>query len=203
MIEDNVSGMTMKRPGWLKLMKKVDAGKVTDIYMDELSRMGRSKEEGFLAWMSLYDKGVALHFIKQPQVDTQTFKVAASRSISINTEHLPSAEKELISCIVKAINRYMQELAKLQVYRVFDEAQFERDILSQRTSEGLKIARINGAQIGRKQGSYISTKKETSSKKKIKKLYKKYGGPLSATDCMRVCKISRDSFYRYIKQMDG
>lgn len=201
-IEDTYSGTTMERPGWLKLMKKVEQGKVTDIYMDELSRMGRTKEEGYKCWMWLYEKNIELHFIKQPQVDTLTYREAISNSLHISTENLDKATSELMISIIDGINKYMIELARMQIYQVFDEAQFERDMLSQRTSEGLKVAKLNGKRVGRQKGERIVTKKSKKAKAKIKKFYKKYGGVLNATDCMRICEISRDTFYTYIREID-
>ncbi len=203
MIQDIFSGTTMQRPGWLKLMQKVEKGEVTDIYMEELSRMARTKEEGFKEWMQLYEKNIELHFLKQPQVDTATFRNAVNRSIKINTDNVDNATKDLMESIVGSINKYMIELAKQQIFNVFDEAQFERDMLSQRTAEGLVVARLNGKQVGRQKGAVITTKKQKKAKKKMLDYYEKYGGQLSATDCMKVCEVSRDSFYAYIKQLEN
>ena len=200
--KDIWTGSTMERPGWMKLMSKVEAGQITDIYMDELSRMSRTKEDGFKQWMELYESGIELHFLKQPMVSTKTYRESLQRSIKLNLENVDKPTSELMSSIVDGINKYMVELAKKQIYNVFDEAEYERKILSQRTSEGLKIAKINGKQIGRKKGTKLVTKKQRKAKAKIRTLYEKYGGPLSATDCIKVCGVSRDSFYKYIKQLD-
>lgn len=202
-IRDTFSGATMDRPGWKKLMDKVRKGMVTDIYMEEISRMARNKEEGFRQWMWLYENGVSLHFTKQSHVDTQSYKDAIKHSVAINLDNTDEATKELMDSIVSGINKYMVELAKQQIYNVFDEAQFEREMLSKRTSEGLHVAKLNGKRVGRREGEQIITNKSVRAKKKIKELYTRYGGPLNATECIRVCNISRDSFYTYVKQIDA
>jgi DNA invertase Pin-like site-specific DNA recombinase len=192
----------MDRPGWMKLMQKVEKKQVTDIYMEEISRMGRTREDGFKEWMRLNELGIHLHFTRQPQVNTDTYRKSVEQDVRINLSSADNATKELMNAIIEGINKYRKEVAKQQIYNVFDEAQYERDILAKRTSEGLMVAKLNGKRVGRQKGEKIITQKQIKAKKKILKLYKKYGGPLSATDCIKVCGVSRDSFYKYVKQLD-
>ncbi len=200
-IKERFTGATMQRPGWSKLMARAKAGCVKRIYMDELSRMGRNRQDGFKQWMELYELGVEVYFIKTPHVNTQTYKDNIGKMLDIKADTKDDATNELISSITKGLNRYMCELAKRQIYIAFDEAATEREYLSKRTSEGMKVAAMNGAQIGRKKGTKIETKKAVKAKKKIRKHYKGFGGELSATECMRICQISKMSFYSYLKDL--
>ena len=154
-VQDTYTGTTMNRPGWIKLMQKVEKKQVTDIYMEEISRMGRTREEGYKEWMRLNELGIHLHFSRQPQVNTDTYRKSVEQDVRIDLTSADKATKELMSAIIKGINEYRTEIAKQQIYNVFDEAQFERDMLAQRTSEGLLVAKLNGKRVGRQKGERI------------------------------------------------
>ena len=67
-------------------------------------------------------------------------------------------------------------LAKEQIKIAFDQAQKEVQNLHQRTSEGLKTAKLNGKQIGRIKGNKYTTKKELAAKEIILKNSKDFNG---------------------------
>ena len=201
LIIDKFSGSTMERPGWLRLIKLAKEGRVKTIYMDELSRMGRNREDGFAQWMMLYEMGIELRFLKTEHVNTSTYKESVGRTLKMEINTSDNATNEFIQSIVNGLNKYICELAKRQIYIAFDEAATEREYLSKRTSEGMKVAALEGKQIGRRKGSKITTKKKIKAKRKIKRLYKEFGGSLTATECMRVCQISKQSFYTYVSEI--
>ena len=51
------------------------------------------------------------------------------------------------------LNDYLFAVAEKQIYLAFERAQAERDLLSKRTSEGLKQAKLMGKQVGRKKAT--------------------------------------------------
>ncbi|MBR6396222.1 MAG: recombinase family protein [Lachnospiraceae bacterium] len=201
-VKEVYSGATMDRPKWSSIMKMARKGLVREIWMDALDRMGRDREDGMKQYFELMDLGVDLYFLKTPHVNTKTYKENIKKVINIEVECGDPATDELVQSIIKCLNKYILELAKRQIYIAFDEAAYEREVLSQRTSEGLKIAKLNGKRIGRQSGDKIVTKKSEYAKENILGLYQKYGGPLTATQCIRVCQISKASFYTYLKQID-
>ena len=88
-----------------------------------------------------------------------------------------------------------------QIEIAFQQAQKEVDDLHQRTREGMMTAKLNGKQIGRKSGSVIETKKSKAAKEIIKKHSKAFGGTLTDSECQKLAGISRNSFYKYKREL--
>ena len=70
-----------------------------------------------------------------------------------------------------------------------------------RRGEGLVTAKLAGKQIGRKPGTTVVTKKAIAAKEMIKKHSKHFGGSLSNEETIQLLRISRNSFYKYIKEL--
>lgn len=64
----------LDRPEWQKLLKKIHAGDT--IVFDSVSRMSGNAIDGFAAYEELYNKGINLIFIKEPHINTATYKQA-------------------------------------------------------------------------------------------------------------------------------
>lgn len=62
-------------------------------------------------------------------------------------------------------------LARQQMRQAFEQAQKEVDDLRQRTSKRIQTARLNGKQIGQKQGAKLKVKKESSCYGENKKVF--------------------------------
>ena len=169
------------------LLKIVRAGDT--IVFDSVSRMSRNAETGFQIYQELYDKGVELVFLKEPHINTATYKKALSSNIEMTGTKT--------DIILKAINEYLMELAKEQIIIAFEQSEKEVADLHQRTKEGIETARRNGKQIGRKQGAVVTTKKSVRAKQEILKHSKDFGGTLTDVDCMRMIGIARNTYYRY------
>ena len=150
------------------LLKIVRAGDT--IVFDSVSRMSRNAETGFQIYQELYDKGVELVFLKEPHINTATYKKALSNNIEMTGTKT--------DIILKAINEYLMELAKEQIIISFEQSEKEVSDLHQRTKEGIETARRKGKQIGRKQGAAITTKKSIKAKQDIQKLSKDFDGTL-------------------------
>ena len=174
-----------------KLLNVVKEGDT--IVFDSVSRMSRNSIDGFNLYEELYNKGIELVFIKEPHINTATYKKALDNNIQMTNTAVDS--------ILKGINEYLMALAKEQIRLAFIQSQKEVDDLSQRTKEGIETAKRNGKQIGQKEGSKLTTKKSLEAKNKILKHSKIFNGSMSDIELMDFCKISRNSFYKYKKEI--
>ena len=170
-----------------QLLKIVRSGDT--IVFDSVSRMSRNAEIGFQVYQELYDKGIELVFLKEPHINTETYKKALSNNIEMTGTKT--------DIILKAINEYLMELAKEQIIIAFEQSEKEVSDLHQRTKEGIETARRKGKQIGRKQGAAITTKKSIKAKQEILKYSRDFNGTLTDVDCMRMIGIARNTYYRY------
>ena len=74
MVEEAFTGTKIDRPEWTKLYAKAKSGDT--IVFDSVSRMSRNAADGFVAYEELYNRGVNLVFLKEPHINTDTFKKA-------------------------------------------------------------------------------------------------------------------------------
>ena len=173
------------------LLKIIQSGDV--IVFDSVSRMSRNAEIGFQIYQELYDKGVELVFLKEPHINTSTYKKALSNNI-----RMTGTKTDII---LKAINEYLMELAKEQIILAFEQSEKEVSDLHQRTREGMETARLKGKQIGRKKGTTIATKKGIAVKVGIQKYSKDFNGTLSDMDCITLLRVARNTYYKYKKEL--
>lgn len=185
------TGTTTDRPVWSKLFKNAKEGDT--IVFDSVSRMSRNAEEGFEEYMALYKRGVELVFIKEPHINTKTYKKALTNQIGLTYTKIDK--------ILEGVNAFLEELAKEQIEIAFQQSEKEVMDLRQRTKEGLITAKANGKQVGRVVGSKIETKKAIENKAKIIKLSKSFNGTLKDTEVLELLNIDRGTYYRYKKQI--
>lgn len=190
-ITEAYSGTTMNRPEWNKLYKKAKAGDT--IVFDSVSRMSRDADEGFLLYEELYNEGIELVFLKEPHINTATYKKALQNNVSLTGTN--------VDYILEGVNKYLMALAKEQIKLAFEQSEKEVEDLHQRTKEGIATARLNGKQIGQKRGAKLTTKKSIEAKKQIQKYSKDFGGQLSDVDCMRMIGLARNTFYKYKREL--
>ncbi len=177
-----------------KLLKVVKPG--DSIIFDSVSRMSRNAEEGFALYQSLLQRNVELTFLKEPHINTATYREAAEKQIAaIQTGD--DATDELLAAITAGINRYMLRLAERQIQLAFQQSEKEVLDLHQRTREGLATAKLAGKQIGGVSGRKLNVKKAIAAKELILKHSRDFGGSLSDTECMRLAGVSRNSYYKY------
>lgn len=174
-----------------KLLSKVKAGDT--IVFDSVSRMSRDAEEGFKLYEELYSKGISLVFIKEPHINTDTYKKAFESNVAMTGT--------AVDLILEGINKYLLALAKEQIKLAFEQSEKEVQDLRQRTREGIETARLNGKQIGQKQGARLVTKKSIQAKEQIKKYSKDFEGSLNDKETMKLIGIARNSYYKYKKQI--
>ena len=75
------------------------------------------------------------------------------------------------------------------------------ELLRIRTKEGLRQAKARGKTLGRKEGSSVITKKSQYAKEIILKHSKTFGGSLSVDEILKLCGISRNTYFRYRNQL--
>lgn len=190
-IQEAYTGTTIDRKEWNKLYKLVKAGDT--IIFDSVSRMSRNAEEGFKAYEELYSRGVELVFLKEPHINTTTFKTAMEKAIPLTGTSL--------DYILDGINKYLLALAKEQIIIAFQQSAKEVEDLHQRTKEGLETARLNGKQIGIVKGTKLTTKKSVASKEVILKHSKDFNGTLDDSDVMKLTGLARNTYYKYKREL--
>lgn len=182
-----------------KLLKVLKSGDT--VIFDSASRMSRNAEEAINLYEDLFNKNINLIFLKEPHINTDTYKRALENQIKINLNTGNAATDNFIQNIIEALNRYTIELAKEQIKLVFVQAQKEVDDLHQRTAEGIITAKLNGKQIGQPKGAKLTTKKSVAAKEIIKKHSIDFNGSLEDPDVIKLAGISRNSFYKYKKEI--
>lgn len=192
-VDEAFTGTTTSRPKWQKLYAAVKEG--DSIVFDSVSRMSRNAEEGFADYEKLYQRGVDLIFLKEPLINTATFKRALASSVPLTGTN--------VDYILDGVNRFLMELAREQIRLAFEQAEKEVSDLHQRTREGIETARLNGKQIGHPAGVKITTKKSIQAKEQIRKYSREYDGTLNDTDVIRLLGISRNTFYKYKREMNN
>lgn len=184
---------TTGRKEWNKLYKLVKqeaaAGKEITIIFDSVSRMSRNADEGFQLYEELFNLGISLVFLKEPHINTDTYKNAINVDIQMTGTNA--------DILLKAVKEYLMQLAKEQIRIAFEQAEKEVLDLHQRTSEGIKTAKLNGKQIGRIKGNKYTTKKETAAKEIILKNSKDFNGTNTDSEVIKIAGISRNSYYKY------
>ena len=190
-IQEVFTRTSLNRKEWQKLYNKVKAGDT--IIFDSVSRMSGNAEEGFNAYQELYNRGVELVFLKEPHINTATYKKALENNVELTGTS--------VDYILEGVNKYLMALAKEQIILAFEQSEKEVTDLHQRTKEGIETARLNGKQIGQPKGAKLTTKKSVAAKEVILKHSKDFNGTLSDDDCIKLAGISRNSFYKYKKEI--
>lgn len=198
-IEETYTGTTTARPKWEQLRRKLRTGDT--VIFDSVSRMSRNAAEGFTLYRELYAQGIELVFLKEPHINTETYKQAIARQTQATVDTGDAAADKMVNAILNAITEYTMHLAEQQIKLAFDQAQKEVDDLRQRTREGMETARQNGKQIGAVEGVKLTTKKSIAAKEIIRKHSKDFSGTLSDVDVMKLCGIARNSYYKYKREL--
>lgn len=174
-----------------KLLGKVKVGDT--IIFDSVSRMSRNAEEGFQLYKELFNKGIELVFLKEQHISTQTYKKALTNNIEMTGTN--------VDFILKGINKYLLSLAEEQIKIAFNQSEKEVKDLQQRTKEGMETARLEGKQIGQIKGTKLTTKKSVESKEQIIKYSKDFQGALKDVEVMKLIGLSRNTYYKYKKEI--
>ena len=179
------------RKVFAKLLGVVKEGDT--IVFDEISRMSRNEEEGFSLYQELYERGVNLVFLKEPHLNTETYKQALSNGVALTGTD--------VDVILEGVNKYLMILAKSQIKLAFERAEKEAKYNSVRTSEAMLVAKANGKRIGNSKGDKLVTKKSIATKEMIKKHSKDFLGTLTDKEVITLAKVSKNSYYKYKREL--
>ena len=98
-----------------KILQKIRAGDT--IIFDSVSRMSRDAEEGFRLYEELFNRKVSLVFLKEPHINTDTYRNAMRNQITMTGDK--------VDLILEGVNQYLMELAKEQIRIAFGQAEKE------------------------------------------------------------------------------
>lgn len=185
-IKEAFTGTSMQRPEWLKLIKKLHSG--DKLVFDEVSRMSRNAEEGFPIYEELYSKGIELIFLKEPHINSSVYRSALDSTINKTGTN--------VDFIIEGVNKYLMALAREQIELAFIQAEKEVTFLRTRVKEGLRTAKSDGKILGRTVGTTVETKKSKQAKELILKHSKTFGGSLDDIELMKLCGVSRNTYYK-------
>ena len=174
------------------IMRQVRSGDT--IVFDSVSRMSRNAAEGVQLYMELYERGVELVFLKEPHINTATYKQALNNGVEL-------VGNDIADIYIKATNEVLRLLAIKQIELAFAQSEKEVIDLQQRTSEGIETARRAGKRIGTQTGDKLVVKKKAPAMKVIRASSVRFGGTLNDTQCARAAGICRKTFYKYIKEL--
>lgn len=190
-IEEIFTRTRFDRKEWPKLMKKVKAG--DEIVFDSVSRMSGNAEEGFSVYEELYNRGVSLVFLKEPHINTETYKKALENNVPLTGSS--------VDLILEGVNKYLMELAKEQIRLAFEQSEKEVEDLHQRTREGIVTAHLNGKQSGRRSNAVVVTQKSIKAKEIILKHSKDFNGTLTDPEVMQLTGLARNTYYKYKREL--
>ncbi len=194
-IKEFYTGTTQNRPLWDKLVKQLHKGDT--IVFDSVSRMSRNAEEGFKDYKALYESGVSLIFINEPLINTSIFDSTKNNLLEISVQTGNEAVDNYFKGNITLINNLLMSLAEEQIKAAFIQSEKEVTDLHTRISQGMRESKKNGTQIGLTKGTTLITQKSIQCKEIIKKHAIDFGGTLNDKEVMVLCKISRNSYYKY------
>ena len=200
-IREFYTGTKQDRPNWNKLMSQIK--KEDTIVFDSVSRMSRNAEEGFKDYKMLYESGVHLVFLNEPLINTSVFDSTRNNLLKVNIETGNAAVDSFFRGNIELINNFMMALAEEQIKAAFDQAEKEVTDLHSRISQGIREAKNNGTSIGLTKGTTLTTKKSQNCKSIIQKHSKDFGGSLEDKDVIKLCGCSRNSYYKYKREVKG
>lgn len=199
LIKEFYTGTTQNRPLWDKLMKQIHSGDT--IVFDSVSRMSRNADEGFKDYKTLYEAGISLVFLNEPLINTSIFDSTKNNLLEISVTTGNIAVDDYFKGNITLINNFLMSLAEEQIKTAFIQSEKEVTDLHTRISQGMRESKKNGNRIGLEKGTTLVTEKSIKSKEIIKKHAVDFGGTLSDKEVMTLCKISRNSFYKYKKEL--
>lgn len=211
LMEDKYTGTKIAgRVQFEKLLKLVKAGDT--IVFDEVSRMSRNATEGIDLYKQLMARGVELVFIKEPHINTQTYKQQLKGLADRKTESSGDADADkLISGIMGAVNEYMIRLAERQIELAFNTAEAEAAYIRQRTKEGkreqhrrnemIEAGMLEGEKTQWGGNAHRTPSKKAAALEGIRKYSSAFDGKLNDADTMKLVKLSRNTYYKYKREL--
>lgn len=186
--KDQYTGTKVQgRKAFEALLEKVQPGDT--IVFDSVSRMSRNAAEGSALYMDLMNKGITLVFLKEPQINTDTYKQALNQVIPLTNSK--------VDRILGAINDYLRELATRQIELAFEQAEKEAENIRKNTKDGIREARSRGQQIGHAPGTKLIKESKLPALLTIIRYSNSFNGTMPDEQCARAAGISRSTLNRY------
>ena len=198
-IKEFYTGTKQDRPSWNKLISQIKTADT--IVFDSVSRMSRNAGEGYKDYKMLYELGVHLIFLNEPLINTSVFDSTRNNLLNVNIETGNTAVDDFFKGNIQLINNFMMALAEEQIKAAFEQSEKEVTDLHSRISQGMREAKKNGTHIGLPKGTRLTTKKSLDCKAIIQKHSKDFGGSLDDPDVIKLCGCSRNSYYKYKKEI--
>ena len=198
-IKEFYTGTTQIRPLWEKLVSQIRSGDI--IVFDSVSRMSRNADEGFKDYKQLFSLGVELIFLNEPLINTKVLESSKNNLLKITVQTGNQAIDDYFKGNIQLINNLLLSLAEAQIKAAFEQSEKEVNDLHTRISEGKRESKRNGTKIGLTKGTKLITKKELKCKEIILKHSKDFNGTLEDPDVITLCKCSKNSYYKYKKQL--
>ena len=198
-IKEFFTGTTQNRPRWDWLMKHIQPEDT--VVFDSVSRMSRNADEGFKDYKALYELGVHLIFLNEPLINTSVFDSTKNNLLEISVQTGNVAVDDYFKGNITLINKLLMSLAEEQIKSAFAQSEKEVQDLHSRISQGMRESKRGGKQIGLEKGTTLVTEKSIKAKAIIKKHATDFGGTLSDKEVMALCKISRNSYYKYKREL--
>jgi len=171
------------------------------IVFDSVSRMSRNATEGYRDYKTLYEAGINLIFLNEPLINTSVFDSTKNNLLSVAIETGNVAVDDFFKGNIALINNFMMALAEEQIRTAFEQSEKEVTDLHSRISQGIREAKKNGTKIGLQKGTTLITKKSIQCKAIIKKHSRDFGGSLDDPDVIKLCGCSRNSYYKYKREI--
>ena len=194
---DKFTGSTLDRPEWNRLYRRLQPGDT--VVFDSVSRLSRDAEEGAALYEELYQRGINLIFLNDPHCNTECYRQAAA--------NIPATGNEITDIYIKATNKVLMLLARKQITIAFEQAEKERLDIQTRVRDGMRAAKQEAALHGIEKtyglapGTKLTTRKSIAAKAIIMKHSKNFNGTLTDPEVIKLCGISRNTYYRYKQQL--
>ena len=172
---------------WNKVCETLYKGD-TLVY-DHVSIMNSDPTEVIKLYEYYYDREINLVFLKEPHLNTDTYRKAMESTLSDN-----GANSDIVR---KALMNLISEQIRIAIENPIEEAVS----ISQRTKNGIERARLNGKQIGQPKGAKLTTKKSLKMKEIILNSSKDFNGTLTDPEMLELTKLARGTYYKYKREL--
>ena len=190
-VEEPYTGADQDCPAWQRLYQNVSEGDT--IIFDSVSRMSSCADEGVKTYFNLFKRYVNLVFLKEGYINTSTYRESLT-----SREGLQTADRGRGAA---GLSRFFHKLAERQIRIAYEQAEKESADRQKRTKEGIEQARLSGKQIGQRRGRKLYIRKKEPAKDLIRKNSRSFGGTLSDAECIKLAGISRNTYYKYKKEL--
>lgn len=199
-VKDTYTGTNLfKSKVFISISKELQSGDL--LVYDSASRMSRNEHQGWRLYKYLFNHNIGIEFLKDSSINTTEYRKMITNMISYPNSTQSRFIDNFILTSIDALNKLILDTAEERVKEVFRSAERTANDIHIYTKEGLQTAKEYGSRVGLLKGSKLCTKKSIISKKFIKDNSIDFDGILSNDECIDKLKISRNSFYKYKKEL--